>query len=383
MSHSVAGLRLRPLLVVHALWALPMAAVAQRQATPADPLASQDSVVVVESVRVRTAPSPASLSIDEVPRGTALAIEAGTAINGPWIAVRFDERTAFVPREYVTVKLAPRAPVAATTSPAAPTQSPAPVPTRIVMAAVDAARPTAPVKEAPAPVRQPPPPVKETPAPVLQAGAPSHAEPRQASAEPPLSPTPAAPTPAATRETASGERGAPPPQPAQQGAPAPKSAAQDPSPMRRPALPGMVSVALLGSVTPYMVTTTGERVLHLSGHALVTLNVLGWGLYAAPEYGNGAGHRSTMLGGGVLRQILSVGPVHVTGLGGVTLYSEQPDGVYAASFVSRSIRAGSVGGLVSLPFVGPARIAYRGQYLRGLGADSDFHKIRHAVGLLF
>jgi hypothetical protein len=153
--------------------------------------------------------------------------------------------------------------------------------------------------------------------------------------------------------------------------------------MRRPALPGMVSVALLGSVTPYTVTTTGDKVLHLSGHALVTLNAFGWGLYASPEFGSGAGHRSTMLGGGVLRQILRSGPVHVTALAGAALYSELPDGAYAASFVSRSIRVGSVGGLISLPFVGPARLAYRGQYLRGLGADSDFHKIRHAVGLQF
>jgi hypothetical protein len=142
-------------------------------------------------------------------------------------------------------------------------------------------------------------------------------------------------------------------------------------------------VALLGSVAPYTVTTTGAKVLHVSGNALVTLNLFGWGLYAAPEYGSGAGHRSTMLGGGILRQILRTGPVRVAALAGATLYSEVPEGPYAASFVTRTIRAGSVGGIVSLPFVGPARIGYRGQYLRGLGADSDFHKIRHAVGLFF
>ncbi|MFL5606691.1 MAG: hypothetical protein ACJ8AD_09615 [Gemmatimonadaceae bacterium] len=153
--------------------------------------------------------------------------------------------------------------------------------------------------------------------------------------------------------------------------------------MWRPALPGMVSVALLGSVTPYTVTTTGERVLHLSGHALVTLNILGWGLYAAPEYGSGAGHRSTMLGGGLLRQILPFGPVHVAALAGVTIYAEAPEGDYSASFVTRTIRAGSAGALISVPFVGPTRLAYRGQYLKGLGADADFHKIRHAVGVQF
>jgi hypothetical protein len=391
MCLSVAAPRLRSLLIL-ALWALPMAANAQRQAlvatrpapgAPGDTLASQDSVVVVEAVRVRTAPSPSSLSIDQVPSGTALAIEAGSALGGPWIAVRFDERTAFVPREYVTMKLAPRAAVTAATPPAPPPQSPTPMPTRVAMTVTDTPTPPAlaqrgrePVQDRPAPVRETPATIKETPAPVRQAGEVRQVG-REASPEPRVSLAPASPTPAATRETARAEGALPAPQPA------PKDVANDPSRTRRPALPGLVSISLLGSVAPYTVTTTGAKVLHVSGHTLVSVSAFGWGVYAAPEYGSGAGHRSTMLGGGLLRQILRSGPVHVSALAGVTLYTEVPDGDYAASFVSRSIRASSVGGLITLPFVGPARIAYRGQYLRGLGADSDFHKIRHAVGLAF
>jgi hypothetical protein len=145
----------------------------------------------------------------------------------------------------------------------------------------------------------------------------------------------------------------------------------------------MVSVALLGSVTSYTVTASTSRVLHVSGHTLLTLHAFGWGVYAAPEFGAGAGHRSTMLGGGIMRDILRVGPVHATALAGMTTYSEEPDGYYAASFVSRSIRAASGGALVSLPLIGPARLAYRVQYLRGLGDQSTFTQLRHAAGLQF
>jgi hypothetical protein len=124
-------------------------------------------------------------------------------------------------------------------------------------------------------------------------------------------------------------------------------------------------------------------VLHVSGHPLITLGAFGWGVYAAPEFGAGAGHRSTMLGGGIMRDLLRIGPVHVSALAGMTTYSEQPDGYYAASFVSRSIRAASGGALVSLPLIGPARLAYRAQYLRGLGNQSTFTQVRHAAGLQF
>jgi hypothetical protein len=145
----------------------------------------------------------------------------------------------------------------------------------------------------------------------------------------------------------------------------------------------LVSVALFGSATPYTVTTTGARLIHVSGHPLLSLNLMGWGLYVAPEFGSGAGHRSAMIGGGLLRQVLSTGPVHITALAGVTSYTEVPDSNYTTLFASQSINAASVGGVVSLPFIGPARLAYRGQYLRGLGNYADFHKIRHAVGLQF
>jgi hypothetical protein len=391
MSSSVFSSRVRALLIIFALWALPTAARAQRQAAATDPLASQDSVVIMEPVRIRTAPSPASLSIDEVAPGTALAIEAGSALGGPWIAVRFDERTAFVPREYVSIRLAPRAPARAAASPAPqPTRAAAAVAVRPEPAPVRDAPPAlreapAPVREAAAPLRESPAAPRETPAPVRQAGAPLPAGPPPTVTETPaprVSPAPASPTPASTRETTPADRTPAPAQPAP-AQPAPQNAAQDPSRLRRPRLPGMVSVALLGSVTSYTVTASTSRVLHLSGHPLITLGAFGWGVYVAPEFGAGAGHRSTMIGGGLKRDILSAGPIHLSALAGVTTYSEEPDGYYAASFVSRSIRAASGGALVSLPFIGPARLAYRVQYLRGLGDQSTFTQVRHAAGLLF
>jgi hypothetical protein len=380
MCISVAASRLRSLLVISALSALPMAAGAQRPAAPGDPLASQDSVVIIESVRVRTAPSPSSLSIDQVAPGTTLAIEAGSALGGPWIAVRYDERTAFVPREYVSIRMAPHgsAPVATTTPPAPPATS---QPARVAVAVVDAGRP-APVKEAPAPVREAPAPVREAPAPVREAPAPV----REAPVSVREAPTALKDTPASVRQagtptqTAARQPAVETPAPAQ---PAPQASAQDPSRFRRPALPGMVSVALLGSVTSYTVTASTSRVLHVSGHTLLTLHAFGWGVYAAPEFGAGAGHRSTMLGGGIMRDLLRVGPVHASALAGMTTYSEEPDGYYASSFVSRSIRAASGGALVSLPLIGPARLAYRVQYLRGLGDQSTFTQLRHAAGLQF
>jgi hypothetical protein len=151
---------------------------------------------------------------------------------------------------------------------------------------------------------------------------------------------------------------------------------------RVPRIP-FLGVALLGSVRPYSVSGSGTRVLHVSGDPLVTISAAGWGLYFAPEMGSGAGHRSTMLGGGVMRQIIDLRFLRITALAGATTYSEEPDGLYAASFTSRSLKAGSVGGLASLSFIGPTRLAYRFQFIRGLADQADFHQRRHAVGLLF
>jgi hypothetical protein len=345
-----------------------------------DPLASQDTVVIVYAVRARSEPSPQSLSIDELPRGLALAIEVGTSLRGPWIAVRLDERTAYVPREYVQLHMAAQA-----LTPSAP---PVAVATRSEQA----------VSDTPAPVtlQAQVPPVREAPEPAHTAPAAAPISTRVSTppstpvVTPPTRSAPSpAPAPSAPRvatvdsvPSRAPERIVEPPRPAEQAAG--QQPADAPSPhalrMRRPPLLG---VALLGSVRPYSVTGSSTRVLHVSGDPLITISALGWGLYAAPEMGSGAGHRSTMLGGGIMRQLIDTRLLRISALAGATTYHEEPDGLYANSFTSRTLTAGSVGGLASLPLIGPARLAYRFQFVRGFGDQADFHQRRHAVGLLF
>ena len=66
------------------------------------------------------------------------------------------------------------------------------------------------------------------------------------------------------------------------------------------------------------------------------------GLYLAPEFGSGAGYKSTMIGGGVSVKLISAGRVDVRGLAGHTTYQFAPSsagsGIGATSWSSQGVR---------------------------------------------
>ena len=90
-----------------------------------------------------------------------------------------------------------------------------------------------------------------------------------------------------------------------------------------------------------------------------------------------------MIGGGASLDLLDLRMLRVSALGGYTSYSQTPTAVDSTTTpVTRSVRGTSVGGMASIPLVGPLRIAYRGQYVTVRDAGVASHMVRHSVGLL-
>ena len=144
-----------------------------------------------------------------------------------------------------------------------------------------------------------------------------------------------------------------------------------------------LTLGVLGSVTP--VEASGlTPTAHVSGLSFVGARYRRLGAYFAPELGQGGGYRSTMLGGGASLDLLDIRMLRVSALAGYTTYSQTPATIDSATVpVTRSVRGTSVGGLVSIPLVGPVRVAYRGQYVTVREAGVAAHMVRHSVGLLF
>jgi hypothetical protein len=123
----------------------------------------------------------------------------------------------------------------------------------------------------------------------------------------------------------------------------------------------------------------------VAGASFVGVKYRGWGIYGAPELGNGDGYRSTLYGGGLSRDLLGMHLLRVTALAGYAMFEQTPIAVAGVPVApTASLRGPSFGGMASIPLLGPVRIGYRGQYLMGKDpAGIEGHLTRHSVGLVF
>jgi hypothetical protein len=123
---------------------------------------------------------------------------------------------------------------------------------------------------------------------------------------------------------------------------------------------------------------------HVTGLSFIGARYRGWGAYLAPEYGSGGGYSSTLLGGGLSRDLLDLRLLRVTALAGYTTYALTPtDTIGSPLAAALSLRGPSFGGMASIPLSGPVRLAYRGQYIMLQPNGTAAHVIRHSVGVLF
>jgi hypothetical protein len=327
-------------------------------------------VVTVASIRVRTAPSQTSLSIDEFTQGTVFPLAPDEYQTNDWYAVMLDGRLAYLPRNAAAPRArGSRAVIAAPVEVASVTQAGAPA----------APAPATAVERAPELVASRP-----APAPM----------PAERSMTPASAPVAAAPAPAPTPAAMATQRvadqpiaSAPAAAPATQAeTPAPPTAerkADQPNFSARRA--GMnVTVGVLGSVTPIKASNGLTPSAHVAGVSFLGVRYRAIGLYGAPEYGQGGGYRSTMLGGGLSLDLVNLHLLRVTALGGYTTYAEttMPTDTTVAP-VTAKLQGPSVGGMASIPFFGPLRLAYRGQYVMAQVAGVPARMTRHYVGLVF
>jgi len=228
---------------------------------------------------------------------------------------------------------------------------------------------------------------------VVVARAPERAAPVKApSVAPAVAPTPLA-TPAAPSAPAPQPKPAPPAladasnrvaaqEPARTTTPV-----TEPTPVR-PALTARragvrLTLGVLGSVTP--VETSGlAPTAHVSGLSFVGMRYRRLGVYLAPEMGQGGGYRSRMLGGGASLDLLDLRMLRLSVLAGYTNYSQTPTVTDSATTpITMSVNGTSLGGLASIPLVGPLRLAYRGQYVTVREQGVTANMVRHSVGFLF
>jgi hypothetical protein len=369
----VPPMRTRAALLVMALSVLSMPVMAQgRSASRVESV-----IVTAPSVRVRTAPSISSLSIDEYARGSVFATAPAEYQYKDWLGVMLDGRVVFIPRDAIATRSAATpAPVmesamvrqAGTPLPAAPVVAAPVTPVPTMSAARPEPRVSAPVP-APARTEAAPPAAPPATTPVMVAVTP---EPRPALPAPERA---AAPTPQRPAEIGSGA-------PVASGVTAAEQKTDQPAFNARRA--GIdVTVGLLASVTP--IQTAGiPTAAHVSGNTYLGASYHGLGAYIAPEYGQGGGYRSTMLVGGLSLNLINLHMLRVTALGGYGNYSEttMPTDSTTAP-VTRKLNIASAGGMVSIPFIGPVRLAYRGQYNMGTYLGVSTKMTRHSVGLVF
>jgi hypothetical protein len=319
-----------------------------------------------------------SLSVDEVGQGTVFLLAPNEYHSTDWLGITLEGRVAFVPRYAVALKPQPAPPTAATEP-------------------VMVAQSGPPASVAPAPTHT------TAPAPVTVPTRPGPVEPAPALAPPTLIPVPRTVVPAAAepaprtisrpRDDRAAER---PVERIQERVPD-RTAAREPartlehSPERTSEPPvvsarrvGMdLTVGALGSVSRDPANGSTPP-LHVAALSFIGAQHRGWGIYLAPEFGNGGGYRSTMLGGGLSRDLLSAHLLRVTALVGYTTYTQTPTAIAGASAPpGQSIRGPSLGGMASIPLLGPVRLAYRGQYVMGQLNGAAVHITRYSAGLLF
>ncbi len=375
---------MRRALNVAILFAVPAVLPAQGRA--------ESIVVTVPAVRVRTQPSMTSLSIDEFAQGSVFALASQDYQYKDWVGVMLDGRIGYVPRFAVGPKnradaTAPARDTRAVIQAGAPAPA-RPTPTYVAMPAeappAPAPKPAAAVTAAPTPLLAPAPMLAAAPGmvatkPASAVAAPSKpAEVAVAPALRLLAPPVAAERAPAVEPMAVKE--------AARSAPRADSVAErkQENPVfavRRPNL--NLTIGVFGAVTP--VKSNGlTPSAHVSGISFVGARYRAIGVYFAPEYGQGGGYKTTMTGGGLSLDLLNVHLLRVTALGGVTNYTETSipaDTTIAPA--SRMLQGTSMGGMVSIPFAGPARLAYRAQYVLAHEAGVPVHMLEHSVGLVF
>ena len=358
-------------LLAAALLLAPGAIAAQGRSAPSGH--PESVVVTAPTVRVRTAPYMTSLSIDDLHEGTVLRLAADDYQSKDWYGVILDGRVAFVPRYAAAVgsrSMRPAAPqgspvvqAGAPTMPASATRlSREPVPASWAAPAADAPR-VASAEPAPSPDAAPAAATaaKAAPAPAADPAV----VPRMAAAQPASAPSTAiTPAPAAA--------------PAAEGKTIPPVGEPPRAAMRFPSL--RLTLGLLGTATIFKSTTGEPPTAHVSGASFVGIRYRALGVYAAPEMGQGAGYKSQMMGGGASLDLLNLHALRITALGGFTTYAETDT---SSAPVTNTVQGTSVGGMASLPFFGPLRLAYRGQYVMGQTTGVPFNFTRHSVGLVF
>ena len=348
---------------------------------------SESVVITAASVRVRTAPSISSLSIDDFARGSIFPLAGEDYQTADWIAVVVDGRIAYVPR--VAAALRQRA-TASAADPAEgghtvvqaglPASAPAPAPAMVAPRAKVAERASAPAT-APAPAAVEDRPAQPAPAPAQVARSAPAPAPAERAADRAITAAPAAaPAPAAVVAAA------PMIEPAQPAAPSQGAAVETKTetPLfkaRRPAL--NFTAGVLGSAT--VIETFGlPRAVHVTGASFVGVRFHMLGLYVAPEMGQGGGFRSTSLDGGASLDLIRLHMLRVSALGGYLRHSETtvPEDSTVVP-VTRSLDGYTVGGMASIPFIGPLRLAYRGQYDTVRDAGIPIHRVKHSVGIVY
>ena len=376
---------MRRALTVAILFAVPAVLPAQGRA--------ESIVVTVPAVRVRTQPSMTSLSIDEFAQGSVFVLASQDYQYKDWVGVMLDGRIGYVPR----IAVAQKARAAATapvpdTRPVMQAGAPAPARPAPTYAAIPAEAPSTPapkpaaaVAAAPAPAPAPAPMLAVAPAMVTTKPAPAVAAPSKPAPEVAVAPAPRPLAPPVAAERA------PAVEPvavreAARSAPRADSVAERKreNPVFAVRRPNMnLTIGVFGAVTP--VKSNGlTPSAHVSGISFVGARYRAIGIYFAPEYGQGGGYKTTMMGGGLSLDLLNVHLLRVTALGGVTNYTETSipaDTTIAPA--SRMLQGTSMGGMVSIPFAGPARLAYRAQYVLAHEAGVPVHMLEHSVGLVF
>ena len=331
-------------------------------------------MVSAPSVRIRTAPYGSSLSIEDVGKGTVFHVASDEYQSKDWIGIVLDGRIAYVPREAMVARAfgarsTPVEEMPVTQAGAPAPSAPANVPAEALVASQPKAEPMSRQPE-PAAIERAAPAAAPAPAPMAVAKAQPKAESAPStttSATSPMEPQPsvaAAAQPPKATEAAQPEK-------------------QQSSRFRVPRPSFGLSVGAFGSVTP--VKTAGiPTAMHVAGSSFIGMRFGMLGIYGAPEFGQGAGYKSTMIGGGGALHLLNIHPLHVTLLGGLARYSETTvptDSTVAP--VTNSIQGTSVGGIASIPFIGPLRLGYRGQYFMTKVDGVSGQMTRHYVGLIF
>jgi hypothetical protein len=134
-----------------------------------------------------------------------------------------------------------------------------------------------------------------------------------------------------------------------------------------------VTVGLLASVVP--VRAAGiPTAAHVDGLSFLGAQYRGWGAYVAPSFGSGGQYQSTTLSGGLSRDLLWARELKVTALVGYAKYTE------TSTAATITAQGPSFGGLASIPFFGPVRLACRGEYIK---AAAQAAVSRYSVGLIF